>query len=85
MRRPGDRAFVQYLRDFIQTESASGVLLILAAGAALAWANVSATSYASVWATPLRVGVNDLSLEALRPESECERVKFQAARLTSAR
>jgi len=63
VRRPGDRALVQYLRDFIQTESASGVLLILAAGAALVWANVSATSYASVWATPFHVGVNDLSLE----------------------
>lgn len=63
VRRTVDRAFVQYLRDFIQTESAGGVLLILAAGAALVWANVSATSYASVWATPLHVGVNDLSLE----------------------
>jgi NhaA family Na+:H+ antiporter len=63
VRRTVDRAFVQYVRDFIQTESAGGVLLILAAGAALVWANVSATSYASVWATPLHVRVNGLSLE----------------------
>src|SRR5688572_18511411 len=61
--RPLDRALVQYLRDFVATESASGVLLVVAAAAALIWANISMSSYETTWATPLHLDLLRLDLD----------------------
>jgi NhaA family Na+:H+ antiporter len=38
------------MRKFLQTEAAGGVVLLLAAMAAISWANLSASSYERVWA-----------------------------------
>jgi Na+/H+ antiporter NhaA len=43
------------LRTFLRTESGSAVVLLAATLAALVWANVDATSYRSVWETPLSI------------------------------
>jgi Na+/H+ antiporter NhaA len=45
------------LREFLTTETGSSVVLLLAAVAALAWANVDLSSYESVWHTQLSVQV----------------------------
>ncbi len=45
------------LRDFLATETGSAVVLLLAAVAALVWANVDLSSYASVWHTQLSIQV----------------------------
>jgi Na+/H+ antiporter NhaA len=45
------------LRDFLTTETGSAVVLLGAALAALAWANVDLSSYESVWRTPLSIQV----------------------------
>jgi Na+/H+ antiporter NhaA len=51
------------LRDFLATETGSAVVLLAAAAAALAWANVDIGSYESVWHTKLsiRVGGSGIS------------------------
>jgi Na+:H+ antiporter, NhaA family len=58
---------IQPLRDFLSTEAAGGVLLVLAAVVALAWSNSPwRTSYDSFWATEvgIRVGAtHGLSLD----------------------
>lgn len=52
------------LRAFLRTESGSAAILLVAAVAALGWANVNAVSYESVWQMPLsiRLGSSGVSL-----------------------
>ncbi|MBV9059240.1 MAG: Na+/H+ antiporter NhaA [Pseudonocardiales bacterium] len=52
------------LRAFLRTESGSAAVLLVAAVAALIWANVNAASYESVWQMPLsiRLGSSGVSL-----------------------
>ena len=50
------------LRRFLQTETASAVLLLEAAVGALIWANVDASSYDHVWQTRLSVHVGGATL-----------------------
>jgi Na+/H+ antiporter NhaA len=45
------------LRDFLATETGSASVLLLAAVAAIAWANIDLSSYESVWRTRLSVQV----------------------------
>jgi Na+/H+ antiporter NhaA len=45
------------LRDFLTTETGSAVVLLAAALAALAWANLDLSSYESVWRTQLSIQV----------------------------
>ncbi|HEY2335198.1 MAG TPA: Na+/H+ antiporter NhaA [Solirubrobacterales bacterium] len=45
------------LRDFLTTETGSAAVLLVAAVAALAWANVDLSSYESVWRTQLSIQV----------------------------
>ncbi|MDX1666846.1 MAG: Na+/H+ antiporter NhaA [Saprospiraceae bacterium] len=50
-------------RQFIRTESASGLLLMFCAAGALIWANSGlADSYFSIWETPVSISVGDSSL-----------------------
>jgi Na+:H+ antiporter, NhaA family len=52
------------LERFLRIEAASGILLLVAAGVALVWANSPwADSYASFWHTPVGVRVGDLGFE----------------------
>ncbi len=57
--QPGRTAWARSLaapvRDFIATETGSAVVLVAAAGAALIWANVAASSYGETFATHLSV------------------------------
>jgi len=56
MRRPIER--------FLHIEAASGILLIIAAAAALVWANSPwAHSYESLWRTPFRIGIGEWTME----------------------
>jgi Na+/H+ antiporter NhaA len=52
------------LRDYLRTETGGAAVLLAAAVAALAWANVDADSYASVWGTELSLRLGDWSLAA---------------------
>lgn len=54
---------VDPFRRFVQVKSASGVVLIAAAVAAMVWANVDATSYAAVWRTPIGFAVGTWRFE----------------------
>ena len=57
---------IQPLRDFLATEAASGVLLIVAAVAAMVWANSPwKGSYESLWSSEIsfRVAGHSLSLD----------------------
>jgi NhaA family Na+:H+ antiporter len=62
---PGDRDDARALRlirplpDFLYTEAASGILLVVAIGAALVWANVWPTSYRELWSTTFTIGFPD--------------------------
>ena len=54
------------LRDFLRTEAAGGALLVVAAVAALVWANSPwSHSYESLWGTKaaIRIGGHTLSLD----------------------
>lgn len=50
------------LRRFLRTETGGGAILLVAALAALAWVNVDADSYESVWSKELSVRIGDASL-----------------------
>jgi NhaA family Na+:H+ antiporter len=50
------------LREFLRTESASGVLLVVASGIAMVWANLS-RSYEALWASPLPLHLPPIVLE----------------------
>src|SRR5947208_2332454 len=47
------------LREFLRTETGGAAVLLAAAAAALAWVNVDASSYDSLWHTKLSVRVGD--------------------------
>jgi Na+/H+ antiporter NhaA len=53
------RSLQQPLREFLATETGSASVLLAAALAAIAWANVDLSSYESVWRTPLSIRVGD--------------------------
>jgi len=59
------RAFQTPVRDYLRTESGGAAVLLGATLVALAWANLDAASYASVWETPASVSVGHarISLE----------------------
>jgi hypothetical protein len=63
-RTPWSRSLQAPLRAFLQTESGSAGVLLLATVAALVWANLAPEAYAAFWETPLaiRVGRVDLAL-----------------------
>lgn len=48
--------------EFLHGEEASGLLLMLAAAAAVVWANWSGDSYERIWRTPLAVGLAPFAL-----------------------
>ena len=50
------------LRQFLRTETGGAVVLLAATIAALAWANVHASSYAAVWGTQLSVRIGDAGI-----------------------
>ena len=60
---PRLRAPLEPLREFLRTESASGVLLISASVIALLWANLLSTSYEAIWATPLPIAAGAWRLD----------------------
>jgi Na+:H+ antiporter, NhaA family len=61
--RPVPRLILQPLQSFLRTEEASGILLLAAAVAALAWANSPwRASYDAVWHTQLTIGLGGWSL-----------------------
>jgi Na+/H+ antiporter NhaA len=45
------------LREFLRTETGSAAILLAATIAALAWANIGPSGYATVWSTPVSVSV----------------------------
>ncbi|MGN9779164.1 Na+/H+ antiporter NhaA [Micromonospora sp. H33] len=47
------------LRTFVQTETGSARVVLVAAVAALAWANLHVSSYESMWGTPFSVQLGD--------------------------
>jgi Na+/H+ antiporter NhaA len=53
------------LRRFLRTETGSAAVLLVATLAALAWVNISTSSYESVWATTLsvRIGGTGISMD----------------------
>jgi Na+/H+ antiporter NhaA len=61
------REMAAALRNYLQTEVGSALVLVAAALAALAWANVSGGSYEAVWTTHLSVRLGDWGItEELR-------------------
>jgi NhaA family Na+:H+ antiporter len=60
--RPVARRIVRPLEDFVSKEAGSGSILLLAAIAALIWANADPQSYEDVWHTETVAGVGDLEL-----------------------
>src|SRR5215217_6377787 len=61
-RTPWSRSLQAPLRAFLQTESGSAGVLLLATVAALAWANLAPGAYASAWETPLTIRLGDVGL-----------------------
>src|SRR5690242_12513888 len=51
------------LRSFLSTETGSAAVLLAAAVAALLWANIDSSSYASVWSTELSIKVGSHGIE----------------------
>jgi NhaA family Na+:H+ antiporter len=61
--RPLPRLLVRPLEQFLRLEAGSASLLLVAALAALVWANAAQGSYESFWATEVRLEVGPLKLE----------------------
>jgi Na+:H+ antiporter, NhaA family len=62
--RDGGPRFIRPLYDFLHTESAGGVVLVVAAAVALVWANSPwKESYADLWSTDLAISVGSRSLD----------------------
>ncbi len=63
----GKTAWARHLalpvRDFLEAETGSAVVLLAATIAALVWANVDGSSYVSVWTTEIELRVSDWSLQ----------------------
>ena len=58
------------LREFLQTESAGGVVLVVAALVALVWANSPwKDAYQDLWHTELAVSLGERTLELDLPRS----------------
>ena len=51
------------LQEFLRTEAAGGVVLVLGALAALIWVNADAHSYHEFWDYSLRIGIGDLEFD----------------------
>jgi NhaA family Na+:H+ antiporter len=51
------------LADFLQTEAAGGVVLLVATIAALVWANTFSGAYTDFWHHTVRLGIADASIE----------------------
>jgi Na+/H+ antiporter NhaA len=47
------------LRHYVRAETGGAIVLLAAALAALLWANVDSSSYASVWSTELSIRLGD--------------------------
>ncbi len=64
--RPARRAAMTFLRPFegfLQIEAASGILLLIAAAFALAWANSPwAASYDQLWHTTIAIGIGEWTM-----------------------
>ena len=60
--RPVARRIVQPLEEFVSQESGSGAILMVAAIAALVWANAAPASYEDFWHTEAVAGVGTLEL-----------------------
>jgi Na+:H+ antiporter, NhaA family len=54
--------YISPLSDFLRTEAAGGVLLVVAALVALLWANLAGNSYRSFWSTEASVALSSWSL-----------------------
>src|SRR2546423_1669214 len=50
------------LSSFLRTETGSATILLGATVAALAWANIDASSYGSVWDTTLSIQIGDAGI-----------------------
>lgn len=58
------RAVVRPLQAFVSTEAAGGIVLLLAAGAALVWVNAPfGGTYGDTWSQPLTLGVGRAAIE----------------------
>jgi Na+:H+ antiporter, NhaA family len=53
------------LREFLQTEASSGIVLVFATVVALVWANLNRWSYARIWTQPFTLGpvANGITLD----------------------
>ena len=60
--RPVARRIVQPLEEFVSQEAGSGAILMVAAIAALVWANAAPASYEDFWHTEAVAGVGTLEL-----------------------
>ena len=61
-RTPWSRSLQAPLRAFLQTESGSAGVLLLATVAALVWANLAAADYVAFWETTLTIRVGEVGL-----------------------
>jgi NhaA family Na+:H+ antiporter len=57
------RAVAGSLHEFLQTEVAGGAVLLVAAVAALVWANLPGDSYEELWSRTLDLGIGGLHLD----------------------
>ena len=55
--------------DFVSLEAASGIVLLLAAAAALVWANSNTAGYTSWWHHDLTFGPGDLATLFVRADA----------------
>src|ERR671919_827231 len=63
---PGSvRRTVRAGAEFVETEAASGVVLMGAAVVAVAWANLAGDSYTSLWRIPITIGFAPLAFPSL--------------------
>jgi NhaA family Na+:H+ antiporter len=58
------RLVLRPLQEFVQTSTASGLLLLIATGVAVIWANLPGDSYERLWATPLDIRLGSWSVNA---------------------
>ena len=61
--RPVARNFARPVERFVSLEAGSALILLLAAVAALVWANISSSGYESFWAERLSVSVGSLEID----------------------
>ena len=57
------RRLASPLRRYLHTETSGARVLLVAAGAALVWANVAPASYEGLWSTPLSLQVGSAALQ----------------------